>query len=74
MKKWIKIHKEWQKLNLLKVNITSKEQTFCQKRWLEKNEGNHITIALILLYARKEKIYTTYVSKNSSSCEKKNVF
>ena len=41
------------------------------KRWLEKKfEKNHVTIDLIFLYAKKEKIYPAYVSKNNSNCEK----
>ena len=33
-------------------------------------EKNIVTIALYVLYATKEKIYPTYVSKNNSNCEK----
>ena len=38
----------------------------------EKFKKNDLIIALNVLYAKKEKIYPTYVSKNISNCEKKN--
>ena len=41
-----------------------------RKRWLEKNEKNNVTIALNILYAEKEKIYSVYVSKHNSNREK----
>ena len=41
-----------------------------RKRWLKKNEKNNVTIALNVLYAKKEKIYPAYVSKHNSNCEK----
>ena len=33
-------------------------------------EKNNVTIALNVLYAKKEKLYPAYVSKNNSNCEK----
>ena len=36
----------------------------------EKNKEKILTIAINVLYAKKEKIYPTYVSKHSSYCEK----
>ena len=36
----------------------------------KKIEKNHVTIDFIFLYAKKEKIYPAYVSKNISNCEK----
>ena len=41
-----------------------------RKRLLEKNEKNNVTIALNVLYAKKEKLYLAYVSKHNFSCEK----
>ena len=41
-----------------------------EKDDLKKFEKNKITIALSVLYAKKEKIYPTYVSKYNSSHEK----
>ena len=41
-----------------------------RKRWLEKFEKNNPTIALNVLYAKKEKIYPPYVSKHKSNREK----
>ena len=35
----------------------------------KKTESN-ITIALIVFYAKKEKLYTAYISKHNSNCEK----
>ena len=45
-----------------------------RKRLLEKNEKNNVTIALNVLYAKKEKIYPAYVSKHKSNCEKQVLF
>ena len=36
-----------------------------RKRWLGKKEKNNVTIDLNVLYAKKGKIYPTYVSKNN---------
>ena len=36
----------------------------------KKSEKNNVTIALNVLYAKKEKIYPAYVSKYNSNCEK----
>ena len=44
------------------------------KRLLEKNEKNNVTIALNVLYAKKEKIYPAYVSKHNSNREKQVIF
>ena len=56
------------KYNFKRTNFLS------EKNDRKKNEKNHITIALNLLYAKKEKIYTAYVSKNNSNCEKQIIF
>ena len=40
-----------------------------QDDW-KKFKKNNVTIALNVLYAKKEKIYPAYVSKNNSNCEK----
>ena len=45
-----------------------------RKRWLEKSCLNNLTIALRLLYAKKEKIYPDYVSRFNSEREKQVVF
>ena len=45
-----------------------------RKRWLEKSWENNLTIALRLLYAKKEKIYPDYVSRFNSEREKQVVF
>ena len=37
---------------------------------MEKFEKNNLTIALNVLYAKEEKIYSTYVSKHNSNREK----
>ena len=37
---------------------------------IEKNEKNNLTIALNVLYAKKEKIYPAYVSKHIINLEK----
>ena len=37
----------------------------------KKFEKNNVTIALNVLYANKEKIYSAYVSKQNSNREKK---
>ena len=36
----------------------------------KKFEKNNVTIALNILYAKKEKIYPAYISKHNSNCEK----
>ena len=41
-----------------------------RKRWWKKFEQNNITIALNVLYVKKEKRYPAYVSKNNSNREK----
>ena len=38
-----------------------------RKRLLEKNEKNNVTIALNVLYAKKENLYLAYVSKHHSN-------
>ena len=40
-----------------------------EKNW-KKSEGNNVTIALNVFYAKKEKIYPAYISKHNSSREK----
>ena len=46
---------------------------FTRIRCLEKNEKNDVTIALNVLRAKKEKTYTTYISKHKSNREKKKI-
>ena len=41
-----------------------------RKKWLKKIEKNNLTIALNVLYAKIEKLYPAYVSKNNSNHEK----
>ena len=40
-----------------------------KENW-KKIEKNNLTIALNVLYLKKEKIYPAYVSKHNSNCEK----
>ena len=37
---------------------------------VEKTKSNNLTIALNILYAKKEKVYLVYVSKHNSNGEK----
>ena len=69
------ILKEKQKLNFLQINITGKEQTIHQKKddW-KKIEKNYLTIAVIVLYAKSEKIYPAYNSKHNADHEKNHSF
>ena len=46
------------------INVSSEKQD------MKKFEKNNITIALNVLYVKKEKIYLVYVSKNNSNQEK----
>ena len=46
------------------MNFLSEEDDWIQF------EKNNRTIALNVLYAKKEKIYPSYVSKHNSNCEK----
>ena len=59
---------------MLKININDKENIFHQKKkkkWLEKIVENNVTIALNILYVKKNiYIYPAYVSKNNSNREK----
>ena len=41
---------------------------------MEKNEKSNVTIALDVLYAKKQKIYPAYVSKFNSTREKQVIF
>ena len=41
-----------------------------EKNDWKKIELNNVTIALNVLYAKKEKIHPAYVSKRNSNCEK----
>ena len=50
--------------------MTGKDKFSIRKRWLEKNEKNNVTIALNVLYAKKEKVHPAFVSKDDSNCEK----
>ena len=43
---------------------------FHWEKIIGKFEKNNVTIALNVLYAKKEKIYPAYVSKNKWNCEK----
>ena len=40
----------------------------------KKNEKNNATIALDVLYAKNEKIYSAYVSKHNSNRQKQVIF
>ena len=40
-----------------------------RKKWLEKNWKNYLTICLNVLYAKKDKNYSAYVSKVKSKRE-----
>ena len=44
------------------------------KDYWKKIEKNNVKIALNILYAKKEKIYPTYVSKHNSNREKQVIF
>ena len=53
------------------MNITGKEKNFQSKKYDQRKlEKNNETIALSVLYAKKEKIYCAYVSKHNSNREK----
>ena len=53
------------------MNITGMEYIFHQKKAIGKRfERNNVTIALNVLYAKKEKMYPAYVSKHNSNHEK----
>ena len=41
-----------------------------RKRWLKNIWEKNVTTAFNFLYAKKEKIYSAYVSKHNSYCEK----
>ena len=41
-----------------------------KKSWLEKKFKKNLTTALNVMYAKNEKIYPTYVSKNDSKPKK----
>ena len=47
-----------------------KNNFFIRKKWLEKIEKNSQTNALYILFAKKEKVYLAYVSKNNWKPEK----
>ena len=40
------------------------------KNYCKTFDSNNVTIALNILYAKKEKIYPAYVSKHNPNCEK----
>ena len=52
------------KYNWKEINYPSKKDDW------KKFKKNNVTIALNVLYAKKEKIYPAYVSKHNSNCEK----
>ena len=56
------------------MNITRKESI--RKRWLKKGWENNATIAVNVLYAKKEKIYPAFVSvwENNANREKQVIF
>ena len=58
------IKKDLQRITKIKNNFPS------QKDDWRKFEKNNVTIALNVLYAKKEKIYLAYVSKHNSNREK----
>ena len=45
-----------------------------EKDYWKKFEKNNVPIALNVLHAKKEKIYSAYVSKHNSNCERKLLF
>ena len=57
------------KLSINKYNKEGINFTSENNDW-SKFEKNNVTIALNVLYAKKEKIYPAYVSKHNSNCEK----
>ena len=65
MKKLKNILKEYQKLNLLWININWKELILIRNRWQEKYEEK-TTIAVNVFYAKKGNIYLYYIAKHNS--------
>ena len=69
-----KIGKHSERITKIKSFINKynwKETNFpSEKDDCKKFEKNNVTIALHVLYAKKEKPYPAYVSKNNSNCEK----
>ena len=60
MKKWKEIHKEYQKLSLLSVNLTGKECITHQEKMIGKSlRKNNLAIALNMLYVKKMNIYVS---------------
>ena len=51
-----------------------KTKFYIRKRWMEKIEKNNRAIAPNVFYAKREKIYTAYVSKHNSNRENKLFF
>ena len=56
------------------MNITEKESIIHHKMMSEKIEKNYLTIALDVLFGKKEKINRAYVSKYNSKRQKQVAF
>ena len=56
------------KYNWEGINVPSEKDDW------KKIVKNNVTIALNILYAEKEKIYSVYDSKHKSNCEKQVIF
>ena len=72
------VRKDLQRITKIKPFVNkynSEEINFLSEKddW-KKIEKNNVTIALNVLYAKKEKIYPAYVSKHKSNCEKQVLF
>ena len=64
LKKITKIKPSINKYNWEGINFLAEKDDW------KKIEKNNVRIALNVLYAKKEKIYSAYVLKNTSTCEK----
>ena len=57
------------KINPFINNITGKKKKIpLEKDDWKKFEKNNVTVALNVLYAKKEETYSAYVSKHNSNC------
>ena len=64
MRKSKETHKEYQKLNLLYINIIRIKQNICQKQKNGKRLGKIIQKALLIFYVLKKKKYTLLIFQN----------
>ena len=66
------------KKDLQRITMMKKDEGWnnfpSEKDDQKKIEKNNVTIALNVLYAKKEKIYPAYVSKHNSNREKQVIF